>query len=112
MRLLKDWLTRRAAKRMAAPLARLLAVSYGDSEVYTPAQIRTACAKLKINTKYIYIAHARYLEFEKYSTLSKRDRKSYDAARLLYERYLPYDDWRPMDPAPLNAYIKQSFGGL
>jgi hypothetical protein len=111
MSLLKDWLKRGAAKRMAGPLASFLATSYGSSQTYTPAQIRTAFSKLKLNAKYIDVAYAQYLDFDEYNNLVAGDQASYDAARLLYERYTPYDDWRPMDPAPVNAYVKQAGGG-
>jgi hypothetical protein len=95
---------------MAAQLGATLSRSYLGSKYYTIPQIRVAFETLKLNPKYIDIAYAEYLDFETYSTLVKGERASYDAARSLYQKYLPDGFSSFGEPAPVNEYVRQGAG--
>lgn len=105
MSFLYDWLRCRAAKRMEMQLPAALSTSYGGSEYYTAAQIKSAFGALKLSPHHIDVAFAAYLDFETYSNLISRDRSSYEAARSLFQKFLPDGYEYSGNPPRVNEYI-------
>lgn len=64
------FLENRVVKRYARQLPAQLRRSYGNAPRYTPAQIRTAAAKLKLPGKYICLGYAAFLPAEEYAALA------------------------------------------
>ena len=93
---------------MAGRLSVLLVKSYSRSKVYTPAQIRVAYGKLKLNPKYIDVAYAQYLEFDEFAELTDLSEDVYQDSRDLYRRYLPWGGSFSFEPAQMNQYVNPS----
>jgi hypothetical protein len=105
-----DWLKRRAAKKIAVRLEAELSEAYLHDEVYTPAQIRSAYARLKLKPKYIGLAFAKYTDLETYTALTGGTHSTYEADRALYTRFLPDGYDHPWEPAPMNEFVRQLGG--
>jgi hypothetical protein len=60
---------RHAAKRYASRLGPLLSKAYGASEAYTPAQIRAGVSKLGLNSRFIALGYAAFLDETTYANL-------------------------------------------
>jgi hypothetical protein len=72
-----------AAWRYGRRLTRVMIRSWGASETYTPAQIRAAVRKLRLDRRYIALAYATFLSPE-----------GYEAERANMPVVLDYDDAR------------------
>jgi hypothetical protein len=88
-----DWLKRsRAAKRYARELPMQLVRSYGGgSGHYTPAQIRKAVEKLRLDNRFIVFGYAAFLSEEAFGNIVVEMPVAipYNDARALLARYKP-----------------------
>ena len=80
----------RAAKRCAREVAPWLRRSYGASEHYSIAQIRTAVESLRLDRRYVAIAYAAFMAREDYDALAAElpIPLAYDEARDLFLRFV------------------------
>ena len=84
---------RRAAKRYARRLPPQLHRSYGASETYTAAQIRTAAAKQRLDGDFLVLGYAAFLDEDLFCCIVRKlsVRLSYRQARELFMQFLPTD---------------------
>ena len=105
-------LRRRRAARLCAqrlPLLLLLLLnSYGASEFYTPAQIRTAAAKSGLLPQYLQLAYAAFLPEPMFLSVAAGD---WQELRNLVARYRPARPAYGVEPA-LENMNAVSGGGL
>jgi hypothetical protein len=92
MEFLRNLTLKRAAKRYARELPGELRRSYGASERYTPAQVRTAVATAKLDERFVVLAYAAYLTEGDFAVLAARlpNAMSYAAARAVLACYRPH----------------------
>jgi len=87
---------KRALRKYARELPERLRAGYGASEYYTPAQIRAATDKLRIDPELIIYGYAAFLTEEAFAELSPAmpPSPSYEGARAEFLRLAP--------PAPVS----------
>jgi len=92
---LQNFRKKRAAKAYARKLPRLLKQSWGFSDHYTPAQIKTSAKKLGLDLRYVAFGYAGFLPPETYESLRSEMPidMTFDEARELFEYYFPLNLW-------------------
>jgi hypothetical protein len=85
-----DWISlNRAAKRYARRLPAELRRCWGADDTYTPGQIRTAIATLKLPKQWSALGYAAFLNEADFTAMSPAapSALTYDMARQRFQRY-------------------------
>ena len=82
---------KRALKRYARELPRQLRSDYGAGEFFTPAQIKAATSKLKVDQELIVYGYAGFLSEETFGMLPPQtpDLLTYEEVRSEFLRLIP-----------------------
>jgi hypothetical protein len=80
---------RRAAKQYARRLGPHLRRTYGLSDTYTPGQIRNGIDRLRLDSTYVVLGYAAFLDKDSFTTLASDMPVAvpFDQARALVERF-------------------------
>ena len=102
----------RAAKDYARRMAPWLQCSFGHSDRYTVAQIRTAATTLKLDGDFIVLGYATFLAQEEFDALptAVKGPLAYDDARALLARFIPPRLFSAPGEATKNAYASGGAG--
>jgi hypothetical protein len=88
--MLQRFFLKRAARHYARKIPEQLVRDYGSRKSYTGPQIQHAISKLKLNSRYAFLAYARFLEEEDFHALLKgAEPLSYREARDMFRTYEP-----------------------
>jgi hypothetical protein len=89
VRFVRAFARKRALQRYAHELAARLHRDYGASEFYTPGQIRSAVARLRLSPELVTHGYAMFLPAETFNAMATevRGALSYDEARAEVARY-------------------------
>lgn len=91
MSFLQRFRLRRAAKAYALRLPETLRKGYGGKKHYTPAQIRSAVTKARLDPRFIALGYAAFMTEEAFNAAAGEMpvRMSYAEARAILRRYAP-----------------------
>lgn len=106
MQLFAALLRKRALKKYVRNLPTRLRADYGANQYYTPAQIKIATRKLKIDPDLIVYGYAAFLPAETFAELSPPmpASVSYEEARTEFLRFIP------PDPVSAGSFYESGIG--